>query len=112
VIFAAGGTTAQGALLAAAGAGRRCIAADIVTSTDPAIAGCLLASSLKFIDRGVRLTIADAIAGRWHGGVRTLGLADGAVGLSPLRQALPPGQTERLQRVITMLATGALSTGP
>jgi len=111
VIFAAGGTTGQGALLAAAQAGRRCIAADIAQSTDPGVAACLLASSLKFIDHGVRLTVVDAIAGRWHAGVRTLGLADGAVGLSPLRQSLPPGQTQRLQRVITMLATGALSTG-
>jgi basic membrane protein A and related proteins len=112
VIFAAGGTTAQGALLAAAHAGRRCIAADIVTSTDPAIAGCLLASSLKFIDRGVRLTVDDAIAGRWQGGIRSLGLAQAAVGLASINgRRLTPTIREPLNTISDLLATGSLSTG-
>ena len=107
-IFGAGGTTGQGALLGAAQSGVACINADIVASSDP---GCLLASSMKFIDRGVRITVAGAIAGEWRSGVRSLGLAEGAVGLSPARHPLPPGQLEQLQNIAALLAAGKLTTG-
>jgi basic membrane lipoprotein Med (substrate-binding protein (PBP1-ABC) superfamily) len=67
---------------------------------------------MKFVDRAVEMTVSDAIAGRWRGGQRSLGLADGAVGLS-LRGA--PGLTSeirgRLQTISDFLATGSLSTG-
>jgi basic membrane protein A len=108
VIFGAGGTTGQGALLGAAQSGVACINADIVASSDP---GCLLASSMKFIDRGVRITVAGAIAGQWRSGVRSLGLAEGVVGLSPARHPLPPGQLEQLQNIAALLAAGKLTTG-
>jgi basic membrane lipoprotein Med (substrate-binding protein (PBP1-ABC) superfamily) len=107
VIFGTGGTTGQGALLGAAQAGIGCIGADIVASGGP---GCLLASSVKFIDHGVRMTIAGAIAGRWRGGVQPVGLADAAVGLTPSRQ-IPPEQSERLRTIAGMLAAGELATG-
>lgn len=107
VIFGAGGTTAEGALLGAAQSGIGCIASDIDAS-DP---GCLLATSVKFIDRGVRMATADAIAGRWQGGLRALGLADDAVGLSPVTRRLLPGQLEQVQTIADLLAAGKLSTG-
>ena len=109
VIFGAGGTTGQGALLGAAQAGVACIDADIVTSSDP---GCLLASSMKFVDRGVQITVAEAIAGEWRSGPRSLGLAQGAVGLS-LRPSprLTAEIRGRVQAIADLLATGSLSTG-
>ncbi len=108
VIFGAGGTTGEGALLGAAQSGVVCISADIDASSDP---GCLLASSMKFIDRGVRMTVADAIAGQWREGLRSLGLAEDAIGLSPVRKPLPPGQWEQLQNIADLLAAGKLTTG-
>jgi basic membrane protein A len=108
VIFGAGGTTGEGALLGAAQSGIVCIGADIDASGDP---GCLLASSMKFVDRGVRMTAADAIAGRWQGGLRSLGLAEGAVGLSPVMGQLRPGQLEQVQTIADLMAAGALTTG-
>jgi len=110
VIFGAGGTTGEGALLGAAQAGGACIGAGSDPSASSA-PGCLLASAMKFIDRGVRMTVADAIAGNWRGGPRTLGLAEGAVGLSPLLQPLLPGQLARLATIADLLATGKLTTG-
>ena len=107
VIFGAGGTTGEGALLGAAQSGIGCIASDIDVS-DP---GCLLATSVKFIDRGVRMAAADAIAGRWQGGLRALGLAEDAVGLSPVTRRLLPGQLEQVQTIADLLAAGKLSTG-
>ena len=108
IIFGAGGTTGQGALLGAAQSGVACIDADIVASSDP---GCLLASSMKFIDRGVQLTVADAIAGPWRSGLRSLGLAQRAVGLS-LRASprLTPEIQRRVQTIADLLASGPLST--
>ena len=109
VIFGAGGMTGQGALLGAAQSGVACISADIVPSSDP---GCLLATSLKFIDRGVQMTVADAIAGQWRGGVRSLGLAQGAVGLSLGTDArLTPEIRGRLQTITDLLAAGKISSG-
>jgi basic membrane protein A and related proteins len=112
VIFGAGGTTGQGALRAAAEAGRACVGTDTVVSQDPTIAACLLATSQAFIDRGVALTIADAIAGRWQGGVRSLGLPQAAVGLASINNGrLTPAIRQRLQTISDLLASGSLSTG-
>ncbi|HEV2012336.1 MAG TPA: BMP family ABC transporter substrate-binding protein [Candidatus Dormibacteraeota bacterium] len=107
VIFGTGGTTGQGALLGAAQAGSLCIGAEVDSSLDPAARSCLLASSMKFIDRGVALTVADAAAGHWAGGVHAVGLAEGAVELGSLRRELLPGQLERLQTIAGLLAAGS-----
>lgn len=104
VIFTTGGTTGQGALLAAAQSAVACISADIGT---PSEASCSLASSTKFIDHGVGLTVADAIAGQWHGGVRSLGLAQRAVGLSlSADPQLTPEIRDRLRAISDLLAAG------
>ena len=109
VIFGAGGTTGQGALLGAAQSGAFCITADLVAPGNP---GCVLATSLKFIDRGVELTVTDAIAGQWRSGTQSLGLAQQAVGLSlGTDPALTPEIRERLKTITDLLAAGSLSTG-
>jgi len=108
VIFGAGGTTGQGALLGAAQSGVACINADVVAPSDP---GCLLATSVKFVDRGVQMTTTEAIAGRWRGGIRALGLAEDAVGLSPVTRRLQPEQLQQVQTIADRLAAGQLTTG-
>jgi basic membrane lipoprotein Med (substrate-binding protein (PBP1-ABC) superfamily) len=82
VVFASGGSTGKGALRGAAQAGSRCIGGDDL-SPDPAVSDCLLASAIKHVERGVALMVADAAAGNWAGGIRTVGLAEGAVELGP-----------------------------
>jgi len=108
VIFGAGGATGQGALLAAAQAGQSCIGTG---ASDASAAGCLLTSTVKFIDGAVRATIIDAAAGRWSGGPRALGLAQMAVGLAPLRRPVPGDALRRLQAITDLLAVGELTTG-
>jgi basic membrane protein A len=109
VIFGTGGSTGKGALRGAAEAGSRCIGADDL-SPDPAI-DCLLASAIKHVDRGVALMVADSAAGRWAGGLRPLGLAQGAVELAPVQRELLPGQLDELQAIAAKLAAGVLATG-
>ena len=112
VIFGAGGTTGVGALRATAQVGRLCIAADAAAAADPAVAPCLLTSTAAFIDLGVKQEVADSAAGRWTGGIRDLGLAEHAVGLSPLTNPrLTPEIRQRLQTISDLLASGALATG-
>src|SRR5207245_8995253 len=72
VIFGAGGTTGQGALLGAAQAGRLCIGVELVDAADPG-AGCLLASAAKYAERSVAAAGGDAAAGRWRDGGAALG---------------------------------------
>jgi basic membrane protein A len=110
VIFGSGGSTGTGALRGAAQAGGRCIG-DGDSATDPAVGDCLLASTIKHVDRGVALMMADAAAGHWAGGTRTLGLAEGAVELGLLPRQLPPEQLDELQAIVAKLAAGALATG-
>jgi basic membrane protein A len=108
VIFGAGGTTGEGALLGAAQSGVVCISADLAASSDP---GCS-ADSTKFTDRGAQLAVADAIAGEWHSGVRSLGLAQRAVGLSlSADPRLTPEIRDRLRAISDLLSTGLPSTG-
>ncbi len=111
VIFASGGSTGQGALLGAAQSGSMCIGADVDSSLDLAARSCLLASAITHVDRGVALAVADAAAGHWAGGVRIVGLAEGAVELGPVEHTLPAGQLEELQTIAVKLAAGVLMTG-
>jgi basic membrane protein A and related proteins len=110
VIFGIGGSTGTGALRGAAQAGSACIGADD-SSQDPAIAGCLIASATKHLDRGLTLLLGDAIAGRWRSGVHTAGLAEHAVELVTVPGALSDGQLHSLQTIAGQLAAGELTTG-
>jgi basic membrane protein A and related proteins len=111
VIFGTGGSTGIGALRGASQAGSMCIGADMDSSTDPAVRECLLASAIKHVDRGIALIVADSAAGHWTGGVRSLGLSEGAVELAPVQHELLARHLEELQTIAAKLATGALTTG-
>jgi basic membrane protein A len=110
MIFGTGGSTGTGALRGAAQAGSACIGAGD-SSRDPAVIDCLLASTIKHVDRGVALMVADAAAGHWAGGIRTVGLAEGAVELGPIQHELPSDQLEQLQTIAGGLASETLKTG-
>jgi basic membrane protein A len=109
VIFGTGGSTGKWALRGAAQAGRFCIGVD--EATDPSVSDCLLASAIKHVERGVALIVADAAAGSWSGGVRSVGLSEGAVELAPVQNELSAAQLEAIQTIAARLAAGALTTG-
>jgi basic membrane protein A len=108
VIFGTGGTTGQGALLGATQSGALCINEGLAASSEPS---CVIATSVKFVDRAVKMAVADAIAGEWHSGVRSLGVAQRAVGLS-LGNA-PELTNDIRERVLTLadlLAVGSIAS--
>ena len=73
----------------------------------------MIATSVKFVDHGVKMAVADAIAGPWQGRVQSLGIAQAAVGLS---LGTDPGLTSdirgRLRTIADMLAAGSISLSP
>jgi basic membrane protein A len=111
VIFGTGGSTGKGALRGAAQAGSMCIGGDMEATSDPTVSDCLLASAVKHLDRGVALIVAVAASGHWSGGVRSLGLSEGAVELAPVQHELFARHLEEIQTIAAKLAAGALTTG-
>jgi basic membrane protein A len=109
VIFGTGGSTGKGALRGAAQAGAACIGADD-SSADPAASDCQVASTIKHVDRGVALMVADAAAGHWAGGVHAVGLAEAAVELAPVQHEVSLEQLDEIHTIAGKLASGALTT--
>ena len=110
VIFGTGGTTGQGALLGATQSGAFCISEDLAPSSEPS---CVIATSVKFVDRGVKMIVADAIAGDWQSGVRSLGVAQRAVGLSMgTAPELTNAIRDRVLTIADLLAAGSISVSP
>jgi basic membrane protein A len=108
IIFGSGGTTGQGALLGATESGTFCINEGLTPSNEPS---CVIATAVKFVDRGVKMAVADAIAGQWQSGVHSLGVAQRAVGLT-LGNA-PELTNDIRERVLTLadlLAAGSISS--
>ena len=112
VIFGAGGTTGQGALLAAADAGRLCIGAGSdAYGTDGAARSCLLTSAVTRVDRAVETVVREAREGRWQAGARAFGVADGGVGLAPFHEhetAVTVEMRARLEAITQQLASDRL----
>jgi basic membrane protein A len=116
VIFAAGGATGNGALLAAKEAGKPCIGVDVDQYyTYPDVDSCLVTSSEKHISVAVKSIIADAVKSQWPtGGVLLFDLKNNGVGLAPYHQwdsKVPADVKAKLQDIETKIANGTLSTG-
>jgi basic membrane protein A len=111
VIFGIGGTTGQGALLAAAYSGRLCIGAEGDSSYQPA-QPCLVAMSARYVERGVRTQLVAFGQGHWSAGNVSLGLADGAVALDLMSDhPVAPDIQRRVSVISEALADGTLTTG-
>ncbi len=96
VLFQAAGADGLGAIEAAQEAGRFVIGVD---SDQAHLApGSVLTSMVKHVDYAVYLAVRDAAAGRFTAGNRELGLAEGGVGLAPVRVDFP-GKADALARV-------------
>ncbi|HNN93612.1 MAG TPA: BMP family ABC transporter substrate-binding protein [Pseudomonadota bacterium] len=98
VIFHAAGSTGLGVFEAARERGARAIGVD-ADQWDEA-PGVILTSMIKRIDVSVFEVIADLQRGRFEGGVRIFGLAEGGIDYvydEPSRGMIPPASRERVE---------------
>jgi basic membrane protein A and related proteins len=116
VIFAAGGATGNGGLLAAKEAGKPCIGVDVDQFfTYPDVDPCLVTSALKNISVAVKSIIASAVKNQWPTtGVQTFDIKNGGVGLAPYHSwdsKVSADIKAKLLDIQTKIANGTLSTG-
>ncbi len=78
IVFHAAGKTGAGVIAAARAKGKRVIGVDSDQFHEAPC--CVLTSMVKQVDVAVFDAVADVVAGRFHGGIRELGLADDGVG--------------------------------
>jgi basic membrane protein A len=116
VIFAAGGATGNGALLAAKEAGKPCIGVDVDQYfTYPDVDPCLVTSAEKHISVAVKSIIVSAVKNQWPtGGIQTFELKNDGVGLAPYHQwdsKVSADIKAKLKDIQDKLKNGTLSTG-
>ena len=111
IIFGAGGSTGNGALIEVASTeGLYCVGVDTDQwGTVPEAQPCLVTSAMKLIDVGVASLIADAYAGVMEGGNSM-----GEVGLAPyhdFESTVTAEMRATLDEVLAGLTDGSISTG-
>lgn len=111
VIFRAAGNSGVGVTEAIKGAsGTWMIGEDL--DQDGELPGKILASALKRMDIAVYNAIRETVEGRFHGGHRWLGAADGAVDLSEMkysRNLFDQSDLDRIAKAKQLLKTGKLT---
>jgi basic membrane protein A len=78
VVYAAAGAAGEGALQAAADAGKYGIGVD--SNQNYLFPGSMLSSMVKRVDVAVQAAFTDEMNGAWTSGIQVLGLAEGGVG--------------------------------
>jgi basic membrane protein A len=109
VIFHASGKTGDGVINAVVERGAKVIGVD--SDQFHQAPCCVLTSMIKRVDRAVYEVIADVVAGRFTGGVRELGLAEGGVGFvadDNNRHLLPGPVAQRLQALAADIVAGQI----
>lgn len=109
IIFHASGKTGAGVIAAAKSRGRRVIGVDSDQHYEAPC--CVMTSMIKKVDVAVYDAIADVVAGRFHGGIRELGLADDGVGFvtNPDNATLlPPEIVARARAVAAEIVAGTI----
>jgi basic membrane protein A and related proteins len=115
VIFGAGGTTGNGALLAAKDASKFCVGVDVDQYVSyPDVASCLITSAEKHLDLAVKQAITDLTKGTLKGGVVTFDITNGGIGLAPYHDnasKIPADVQTKIADIQSKLKSGAITTG-
>ena len=109
IIFHASGKTGVGVFNAARAQGKLAIGVDVDQFLEAPC--CVLSSMLKGVDVAVRGSIGEVVEGRFQGGVRELGLAEGGIGYvhdDRNRRWIPEAVRDRLEKLKNDIITGAL----
>jgi basic membrane protein A len=109
VIYHAAGKTGAGVLAAARARNQLAIGVDSDQFHEAPC--CVLTSMVKQVDVAVHEAVGDVIAGRFHGGLRELGLAEGGVGFvadANNRRLLPPDVVARVNALRDQVIAGTI----
>lgn len=109
VIYHAAGKTGAGVLAAARARNRLAIGVDSDQFHEAPC--CVLTSMVKQVDVAVHKAVGDVVAGRFRGGLRELGLAEGGVGFvadANNRRLLPPDVVARVNALRDQVIAGAI----
>lgn len=115
VLFAAGGTTARGAMEAAAARGVPVLAAgaDPFGAAASPVREIIISTALVRADFAVYEVIRSAALGSFQGGTRRFDIKSGAVGLGPYREwenRIPEAARKHVESVIEGLREGRIKT--
>ncbi len=111
VLFHASGRTGLGVIKAVAGKGDGCYAIGVDRDQDDAAPGRVLTSMLKRVDVAVHAVCKRVKEGTFQAGTIEQGLAEGALGLSPMRftKDVPPkGALEKVDGYRARIVSGDL----
>jgi basic membrane protein A len=109
IIFTAAGKTGDGVFAVARSRGLFAIGVD--SDQYDMAPCCIVTSMLKRVDLAVDDVIRDVVLGRFHGGMRDLGLAEGRVGFvadERNRRLLPLDVVERTQALASEIIAGKI----
>lgn len=109
IIYHASGKTGAGVLAAAQA--RRKLAIGVDSDQFHEAPCCVLTSMIKQVDVAVHEVVGDVVAGRFRGGIRELGLAEGGVGFvadDNNRHLLPAAVVARARALAAEVTAGAI----
>ncbi len=115
IVFSAGGTTGDGALVAACQREQRVIGVNIDQyNTLPEAQACLVSSAVKNVSEALFQALESIADGTFRAGVTVGDASAGAIGLAPYHDqgaAVPQEVTDRLAEVYQGLADGSIKPG-
>ena len=115
IVFSAGGTTGDGALVAACQREQRVIGVNIDQySTLPEAQACLVSSAVKNVSEALFQALESVADGTFRAGVTVGDASTGAIGLAPYHDQaaeVPQEVTDRLAEIYQGLADGSIKPG-
>jgi basic membrane protein A len=115
VLFGAGGTTGNGALLAAKEGNKYCIGVDVDQYVSyPDVDSCLITSAEKHLDLAVLQTITGMVKGTAIAGIQNFTIQNDGIGLAPYHDydsKIPADVKAKITDITAKLKSGAVTTG-
>lgn len=115
IIFGIGGSTGNGAILAAKEQGKMCIGVDVDQYVSyPDVDSCLISSAQIGLRQIVKLAITNMVKGTWSPGLFIGNLQNGGVTIAPYHDwdsKIPASVKARIADIKAKLTDGTLKTG-
>ena len=115
IIFGVGGSTGNGALVAAKEKGKMCIGVDVDQYVSyPDVASCLITSAQKHVSKAVLAAITNLVQNSWKSGLLTFDITNDGIGLAPYHDwdsKISADIKAKIADTMAKLKDGSLKTG-